>query len=89
MRYLAQAVFDKDTAAMIESGPFKSDRVLVIYLPDCHESLAGIIAGRITGAEHETDMISRQRLVLQPVHLKQRFQSEILRMRWQSRLPEN
>ena len=23
------------------------DRVLVIYLPDCHESLAGIIAGRI------------------------------------------
>ena len=25
----------------------KRDRVLVIYLPDCHESLAGIIAGRI------------------------------------------
>lgn len=25
----------------------KQDRVLVVYLPDCHESLAGIIAGRI------------------------------------------
>ena len=24
-----------------------ADRVLVIYLPDCHESLAGIVAGRI------------------------------------------
>lgn len=23
------------------------DRVLVVYLPNCHESLAGIIAGRI------------------------------------------
>ncbi|MFT3984530.1 MAG: single-stranded-DNA-specific exonuclease RecJ [Lachnospiraceae bacterium] len=25
----------------------KEDRVLVLYLPDCHESLAGIVAGRI------------------------------------------
>lgn len=25
----------------------KPDKVLVIYLPDCHESLAGIIAGRV------------------------------------------
>ncbi len=32
---------------LIESGVLKNDRVLVIYLPDCHESLAGIIAGRI------------------------------------------
>ena len=31
----------------IESSDMKRDRVLVIYLPDCHESLAGIIAGRI------------------------------------------
>lgn len=31
----------------VESGTMKEDRVLVIYLPDCHESLAGIIAGRI------------------------------------------
>ena len=25
----------------------KDDKVLVIFLPDCHESLAGIVAGRI------------------------------------------
>src|SRR5699024_9004918 len=25
----------------------KDDHVLVVYLPDCHESIAGIIAGRI------------------------------------------
>lgn len=31
----------------IEAGPLKEDRVLVVYLPDCHESLAGIIAGRL------------------------------------------
>lgn len=32
---------------MIETTDLKKDRVLVIYLPDCHESIAGIIAGRI------------------------------------------
>ena len=31
----------------VENSNLKNDRVLVIYLPDCHESLAGIIAGRI------------------------------------------
>ncbi len=31
----------------IENTELKEDRVLVVYLPDCHESLAGIIAGRI------------------------------------------
>ena len=31
----------------METGGLKHDRVLVIYLPDCHESLAGIVAGRI------------------------------------------
>ena len=31
----------------IENSDMKRDRVLVIYLPDCHESLAGLIAGRI------------------------------------------
>lgn len=33
--------------SMIEKGDLQSDKVLVVYLPDCHESLAGIIAGRI------------------------------------------
>ena len=32
---------------LIETTPLKDDRVLVVYLPDCHESIAGIIAGRI------------------------------------------
>ena len=32
---------------IIENTELKDDRVLVVYLPDCHESLAGIIAGRI------------------------------------------
>ena len=32
---------------MIEETEIGKDRVLVVYMPDCHESLAGIIAGRI------------------------------------------
>lgn len=33
--------------AVIEGSTLKDDRVLVVYLPECHESLAGIIAGRL------------------------------------------
>lgn len=32
---------------LVETTNIKDDKVLVIYLTDCHESLAGIIAGRI------------------------------------------
>lgn len=32
---------------MIETSVLKKDSVLVVYLPDCHESIAGIIAGRL------------------------------------------
>ena len=32
---------------MIENTSLIDDKVLVVYLPDCHESIAGIIAGRI------------------------------------------
>lgn len=32
---------------IIDETEIKNDKVLVIYLPDCHESIAGIIAGRI------------------------------------------
>lgn len=31
----------------VEQSGIKEDKVYVIYLPECHESLAGIIAGRI------------------------------------------
>ena len=34
----------------VETTSLKDDRVLVIYLQDCHESIAGIIAGRIREA---------------------------------------
>lgn len=37
----------EEAVHMVESTSLAQDRVLVIYLPDCHESLAGIIAGRI------------------------------------------
>ena len=41
----AQAV--EEAIALVEESELKSDRVLVIYLPNCHESLAGIVAGRV------------------------------------------
>ncbi|MBQ8638260.1 MAG: single-stranded-DNA-specific exonuclease RecJ [Lachnospiraceae bacterium] len=32
---------------VIEQASWKEDRVYLVYLPDCHESVAGIIAGRL------------------------------------------
>lgn len=37
----------EDAMEIVETTEVGKDRVLVIYLPDCHESLAGIVAGRI------------------------------------------
>lgn len=37
----------EDAISQIENSPWKSDKVLVVFLPECHESLAGIVAGRI------------------------------------------
>lgn len=37
----------EEAIEQVETTELKNDRVLVVYLPDCHESLAGIIAGRI------------------------------------------
>ena len=42
---------------MIENGGQKNDKVLVIYLPECHESLAGIIAGRIRERYHKPTFV--------------------------------
>lgn len=36
---------------------YVNDRVLVIFLPDCHESLAGIVAGRIREAYHRPTLV--------------------------------
>lgn len=38
---------------IIESSRRGEDKVLVVYLPDCHESLAGIIAGRLKEKYHK------------------------------------
>ena len=38
---------------LIESSSLKEDKVLVVFLPECHESLAGIIAGRVREKYHK------------------------------------
>lgn len=37
----------KQAEERVETTTISKDKVLVVYLPDCHESLAGIVAGRI------------------------------------------
>ena len=41
IRAVAEAVRQIESTKLIE------DKILVVYLPDCHESLAGIVAGRL------------------------------------------
>ena len=43
----------EEAAALVENTDLGEDRVLVVYLPDCHESLAGIIAGRLRERYHK------------------------------------
>ena len=43
---LTQKAVD-EAVRIIEQEGYEDDRVLVVYLPDCHESIAGIVAGRI------------------------------------------
>ena len=47
----------EEAVRMIEEGGLKEDSVLVVYLPDCHESLAGIIAGRIRERYHKPTFV--------------------------------
>ena len=47
----------EEAIQLIETTELKNDRVLVVYLPDCHESLAGIIAGRIREKYHKPAFI--------------------------------
>ena len=42
----------KSAYEMIDGSSLKDDRVLVVFLPECHESLAGIIAGRVREKYH-------------------------------------
>ncbi|NLZ81223.1 MAG: single-stranded-DNA-specific exonuclease RecJ [Clostridiales bacterium] len=43
----------EEAISLIETSDFKEDKVYVVYLPDCHESLAGIIAGRVREQYHK------------------------------------
>lgn len=50
----------EEAFAVIEGSALKDDRVLVVYLPDCHESLAGIIAGRVRERYHKPAIVLTQ-----------------------------
>lgn len=41
----------------VENTSIKEDKILVVYLPDCHESLAGIVAGRIRERYHKPAIV--------------------------------
>ena len=41
------AIAVEEAIRQVEESDLQRDSVLVIYLPDCHESLAGIVAGRV------------------------------------------
>ncbi len=43
----------EEAKRLIESEGLSNDPVIVVYLPQCHESLAGIIAGRIRELYHK------------------------------------
>lgn len=47
----------EEARRLVEETEAGRDRVLVLYLPDCHESLAGIIAGRIREEYHKPTFI--------------------------------
>lgn len=53
---MTQENVDKAVQIIEECG-LKDDKVLVVYLPDCHESIAGIIAGRIKERYHRPTLI--------------------------------
>ncbi len=47
----------EEAIRLVETTDLKEDNVLVIYLPECHESLAGIIAGRIREKYHKPALV--------------------------------
>lgn len=56
-RKLLTAEAVKQAKQIVEEEHYDRDRVLVIFLPDCHESLAGIVAGRIREAYHRPTLV--------------------------------
>lgn len=47
----------EEAIALVEHTELKNDSVLVVYLPECHESLAGIIAGRVREKYHKPTFV--------------------------------
>ena len=56
-RKLLTADAVKQAKEIASQEEYAKDRVLVIFLPDCHESLAGIVAGRIREAYHRPTLV--------------------------------
>ncbi len=54
------AIAVEDAIKQVEETNLKNDKVLVIYLPDCHESLAGIVAGRIRERYYKPTIVLTQ-----------------------------
>ncbi len=46
-----------EAMGLVEQNDLKEDKVLVIYLPECHESIAGIVAGRIREAYYKPTLV--------------------------------
>lgn len=46
-----------EAVELVEETNLKEDKVLVIYLPECHESIAGIVAGRIREAFYKPTLV--------------------------------
>lgn len=51
------AEYVEKAVKMIEEENLLSHMVLLVYLPDCHESIAGIIAGRLREAYHRPTIV--------------------------------
>lgn len=47
-----------EAVRMLEAEGREQDPVLVVYLPDCHESIAGIIAGRLKEKYHKPVLVA-------------------------------
>lgn len=67
---------EDEAIAQVETQ-YMEDKVLVVFLPDCHESLAGIIAGRVREHFHKPsivltrsgDMVKGSGRFIEPYHM--------------------
>ena len=51
-------LYTKTAIDMVNSSPsLSSDRILVVYMPDCHESIAGIVAGKLREAFYKPSFV--------------------------------